>query len=123
MIKSLALALALITSTEARSDPVYLACSGMAERKILSPARYSDTVSMTVDLANNALTLEDVEERLPIQRVSRNTVTVNSPGKYGDTVSISLNRVTGNLFMTTFNDTGQIAWEFQGLCKPAKRLF
>jgi hypothetical protein len=50
-------------------------------------------------------------------------VTVNAPGKWGDTISIFLNRATGQLSMTTFNDKGQIAGEFRGLCKTAKRLF
>ena len=34
---------------------------------------------MTVDLANNALTLEDDPERLPIASVSESMVTVNAP--------------------------------------------
>jgi hypothetical protein len=95
----------------------------MAERKMLAPARFPDTVSMMVDLANNVLTLEDDPERLPIASVSESMVTVDAPGKLGDTISVFLNRVTGQLSMTTFNDKGQIAWEFQGLCKPAKKLF
>jgi hypothetical protein len=92
--------------------------------KSFQPARYPDNVSMTVDLIKNALTLEDDLERLPIMSASESMVTVvNAPGKYGDTISIFLNRVTGQLSMTTFNDQRQVAWEFQGVCKPVKKLF
>jgi hypothetical protein len=122
-LRTIAAIAMVLVATAANAAPIFLSCAGTAERKMLAPARFPDTVSMTVDLANNALTLEDDPELLPIASVSESMVTVNAPGKWGDTISIFLNRVTGQLSMTTFSDKGQIAWEFQGLCKLARKLF
>lgn len=122
MVRSLALALVLIMSMEAQAAPVSLSCSGMAERKIALPARYPDTVSITVDLANSTVTLGDPGQRLPITSAFGYRITVNSRLNWGDTVSILLNRVTGKLSIETFNDKGQLAWDFAGDCKRAQRL-
>lgn len=123
MIKSLALALVLITSVEAQAAPVYLSCSGMAERDINWPARYSDTVSITVDLTNRTITLENDGERFPITSAFGHRVTANSRGNFGNTVSILLNRLTGKLSVEIFNDKGQLVWNFTGHCESAQRLF
>ena len=122
MIKSLALALVLITSMEAQAAPVSLWCSGTAERKIISPATYSDTVSITVDLANRTLTLENDGERFPITIGPAHRITVNTRGNWGNTVSILFDRETGKLSIEIFNDKGQLVWDFTGHCELARRL-
>jgi hypothetical protein len=78
-------------------------------------------MSITVDIANNTLTLDD--ELLPVANVSGNIVTVDAPGKWGDRVWVYLNRVTGKVLITTSNDEGQVAWKFDAACKPAQKLF
>jgi hypothetical protein len=122
MIKSLALALVLITSMVAQAAPVSLSCSGTAERKINSAARYQDTVSITVDLSNRTLTLENDGERFPITIGPAHRITVNTRGNWGNTVSILFDRETGKLSIETFNDKRQLAWDFTGHCELAQRL-
>src|SRR5215469_15552734 len=97
MVKALALVFVLIAPTEAQAAPVSLSCSGVAERKITRPARYLDTVSITVDLANSTLTLENDGERFPITTAFGHRVVVNSHGNWGNMVSILLDRATGKL--------------------------
>lgn len=108
----------LITSMEVPAAPAYVSCSGMAERNIIRPEKYPDSVSLTVDLANSTLTLENDGERFPITSAFGYRVTVNSRGNWGD-VSILLNRVTGKLSIEIFNDKGQLVWDFAGYCESA----
>jgi hypothetical protein len=123
MVRSLALAVVLIASMEAQAAPVSLWCSGMGERKINTPARYPDTVSITVDLANRTLTLENDGERFPITIGPAHRITVNTRGNWGNTVSILFDRETGKLSIETFNDKRQLAWDFEGHCELVQRSF
>jgi hypothetical protein len=120
-IKSLALALILITSMEAQAAPISVSCLGMAERKITQPARYPDTVSITVDLANKTLTLENDGERFPITTAIAHWITANGRGNWGNTVSILLDRATGKLSIEIFNDKRQLTWDFTGRCELVQR--
>jgi hypothetical protein len=118
MIVALAAAMVL-TVNAATAEPVFLSCTGTAERKIFLPASFPKTISIAIDTTNSTLTFGD--ELLPLASVAGNTVTVDSPGFLGEKVWIFLNRVTGGMFVTTFNGQGQIAWEFEAVCKPAQR--
>jgi hypothetical protein len=95
----------------------------MGERKINSPARYQDTVSITVDLANSTLVLENDGERFPITIGPAHRITANTRGNWGNTVSILFDRATGKLSIEIFNDKRQLAWDFEGHCELAQRVF
>jgi len=109
-----------LTASVTNAAPVALSCSGTAERRMLEPTRYPETMSITVDVAHNTLNLDG--ELLPIGTFSDKIVTVDSPSYLGDTILITLNRVTGGVLVTTFNEKGQIAWHFEAVCKPEQRL-
>jgi len=111
----LAAAMAL-TANAATAEPEFLSCTGTAERKIFLPATFPETFSIAVDTTDGTLTLED--ERLPLASVAGNIVTVDSPSFLGERLWIFLNQTTGALFVTTFNGQGQVAWEFEAVCKP-----
>jgi hypothetical protein len=80
-VRTIAAIAMVLVANGGNAAPIFLSCEGMAERKIVAPARYPETVSMTLDLVNNALTLEDDPERLQIASVSESMVTVDAPGK------------------------------------------
>ena len=111
----IATAMALVASVT-NAAPVSLSCSGTAERRMLEPTRYPETMTITLDIAHNTLKLDD--ELLPIGIISDNIVTVDSPSFLGERLWIFLNQTTGALFVTTFNGQGQVAWEFEAVCKP-----
>jgi hypothetical protein len=106
----------ILAATAGNAVPMSLSCTGTAERKILLPATYPETMEITVDITNSTLTLDD--EPLPIASASGNIVTVNSSSSLGHKVWIFLNRVTGAVLVAAFNDRGQIAWEFEAVCRP-----
>jgi len=100
----IATAMALVASVT-NAATVSLSCSGTAERRMLEPTRYPETMSITLDIAHNTLKLDD--ELLPIGIISDNIVTVDSRFYLDDTILITLNRVTGGVLITTFNDKGR----------------
>jgi hypothetical protein len=73
-------------------------------------------MKITVDVAARTLMLDD--EQLPMASASGNIITVNSSSSLGHKVWIFLNQMTGGVLVTVFNDKGQIAWEFEAVCKP-----
>jgi hypothetical protein len=117
MIAALAAAMVL-TLNAATAEPVFLSCTGTAERKIFLPASFPKTITIAVDTADSTLMLGD--DRLPLASVAGNIVTVDSPGLLGERVWIFLNQTTGGMFVATFNGQGQVAWEFEAVCKPAE---
>jgi hypothetical protein len=107
----------VLAASAANAVPVPSSCTGNAERKILFPATYPETMVIEVDIDHNTLTLDG--EPLAMASASNNIVTVNSPSSLGNKVWIFLNRITGAMLVTTFNDRGQIAWVFDAVCMSA----
>ena len=106
----------VLAATAGNAAPVSLSCIGTAERKILFPAIHPETMELTIDISTSTLTLDD--ETLPITSASGDIVTVNSSSSLGHKVWIIMKLVTWNVLITAFNDKGQIAWEFEAVCKP-----
>ena len=121
----LALTVCQIACEEARADAVFLSCWGTsrlvptvpAGKQAIEEKDESYPVSITVDIANKTLTISD-DEPWPIKGDTSGTV-ILSIGE--DKGSATLNRVTGSVAFHTFSNRG--VQVFNGVCKPAQKLF
>jgi hypothetical protein len=130
MIKSLALALVLISPLESRAAPAALLCAGTSD--FWSSTRgpewsgSQEVLLIKIDIARNKLALDNQE--YPITAISGHTVFVDDY-LYGIDVNIDVNRVTGKVFtrFATRLDKGRVGtiWTirtFNGICRPTQRL-
>jgi hypothetical protein len=121
----LALAFGLSACFDARTDAVILSCWGTSrlvptvpEGK--QPIEQKDdnySVSIAVDIAKKNLKIND-DQAWPIKGDALGTVVAYSGGEKG---SATLNRVTGSVNFNAFSERG--AQVFNGVCKPAQKLF
>jgi hypothetical protein len=108
-----ALAFGLIASGEARADAVILSCWGTSRlvptvpvgKQAIEEKDESHSVSITVDIANKTLTIND-DEPWPIKGDTSGTV-ILSIGE--DKGSATLNRITGSVAFHTFGNRGDAA--------------
>ena len=119
MVKSLALALVLLTSLEAQAAPVFLTCQGRVEATALGEEfGWTQDFTVIVDIENSTLTLP---ERV-YQDVSVSDTRVDSETADGHTTKrTALDRLTGELDeeVTSY---GIPVFTLEALCKPVKKL-
>jgi hypothetical protein len=130
MIKSLALALVLISPSESRAAPAALLCTGTSDfwSSTRGPewSESQEVLPIKIDIARNKLALDNQE--YPITAISGHTVFVDDY-LYGIDVNIDLNRVTGKVFtrFATRLDKGRVGtiWKirtFNGICRPTQKI-
>lgn len=121
-IIALALAFVLITGTEARADPVSLACSGMSKKTGGANQQTQDVVSIIVDIGANRLTVSG--DLVPIVKVTEDAVAGKEDRPPGGSIEIDINRITGKISLSSRGlGPPPTNWSFDGMCKPAQKMF
>jgi hypothetical protein len=125
MLRLMMIIAVLIIAPVAQAEPVLLACHG--EMRVLGPAGFgqapeSRVLSLAIDLRARTVTIEGYDPvPLPEPSDDDKVVFVN----YGATVGVStgaVNRKTGALWVHIIPRDGGLLG-FEGVCKPAKKLF
>lgn len=121
-IIALALALVLTAGTEARADPVYLACSGLSKRTGAANQNTQDVVSIIVDIGTKRLTVNG--DLVPIVKVTEDAVVSKEDRPPGGSIEIDINRITGKMSLSSRGlGAPPTNWSFDGTCKPAQKMF
>ena len=125
LVAVLALAFGLSACFEARTDAVILSCWGTSRlvptvpegKQAIEQKDDNYSVSIAVDTAKKPLRIND-DQPWPIKGDASGTVVLYMGGEKG---SATLNRVTGSVTFNAFGERG--AQVFNGVCKPAQKLF
>ena len=114
-----AFTLSLLVSAEARAESTLLSCSGTVRLlqggKQVNEKGERYSVSVKIDVGNGSLTIDG--ETWPLVGDTSSDVIVSISENRG---SATLNRITGAASIHRIQDGLQI---FEGICKPAQKLF